>query len=242
MKGKGVASFTDPEARWDFQKKGEAFLGYKVVASCDEDGLVTAVTVAAGNASELAQVEELQAAWKRLRLRPRAVAADKAYDASTLRQQLQDEAVRIYTPRKYRRSTLPPGFRYEAKADRVICPAGAMGRPTPHPQGGFVYVFSQRTCQRRSLKAACMKDGRQRQRVYLHPDKGRNRPEGIRLAMRVCKVTARVFAEAKKWHHLGRAHYRGRLGMDFQAVTTFFVFNTSKVSRWRGLEVAPHNA
>lgn len=241
LKGEGVASFTDPEARWGFQKKGEAFLGYKVVASCDEDGLVTAVTVATGNASELAQVERLRAAWKRLGLRPRAVAADKAYDASTLRHQLQDEAVRIYTPRKYRRSTLPPGFRYEAKADRVICPAGAMGRPTPHPQGGFVYVFSQRTCQRCSLKAACLKDGRQRQRVYLHPDKDRNRPKGIRLAMRVRKVIERVFAEAKKWHHLGRARYRGRLGVAFQAVMTFFVLNTKKMSRWRGPEVALHN-
>lgn len=86
-----------------------------------------------------------------------------------------------------------------------------------------------------------MKDGRQRQRVYLHPDKDRNRPKGIRLAMRVRKVIERVFAEAKKWHHLGRARYRGRLGVAFQAVMTFFVLNTKKMSRWRGPEVALHN-
>ena len=40
LNGEGVATFTDPEARWGFQKKGEAFLGYKVVAGCDENGLV----------------------------------------------------------------------------------------------------------------------------------------------------------------------------------------------------------
>ena len=91
--------------------------------------------------------------------------ACKAYDASTLRYQLQDKAVRIYTPRKYRRSTLPPGFRYDAKADWVICPAGATALPTPHPAGGAVYVFAQRTCQRCAHKAVCLTDGRKRQRV-----------------------------------------------------------------------------
>ena len=33
LKWEGVASFTDPEARWGFQKKEEAFLGYKVTGS-----------------------------------------------------------------------------------------------------------------------------------------------------------------------------------------------------------------
>lgn len=100
-----------------------------------------------------------------------------------------------------------------------------------------MYV-SQRTCQRCSLKAACLKDGRQRQRVYLHPDKDRNRPKGIRLAIRVRKVIERVFAEAKKWHHLGRARDRGRPGVAFQAVMTFLVTNTKRTAAWSGVDRA----
>lgn len=238
LNGEGVASFTDPEARWGFQKKGEAFLGYKVVASCDEHGLVTAVTVAPGNESEVAQVKTLRAKWKRLRLRPRALAADKAYDASTLRQELDDQGVRIYTPRKYRRRTLPTGFTHDRRKNQVICPAGTIGQASPHPNGGFLHVFSQRTCQRCSWKAQCLKAGQKRQVIYFHPGKDRDRPRGIRVAMRVRKTIERVFGEAKKWHRLDRARYRGRLGVAFQTVMTFFVLNTKKLSRWRAPEAA----
>lgn len=147
---------TRPEARWGFQKKDEAFLGYKIVASCDEHGLVTAVTVVPGDESGVAQVKALGAKWKRLRLRPRAVAADKAYDASTLRQELDDQDVRIYTPRKDRHSTLPTGFTHDPSKNQVICPAGPTGQPSPHPNGGFMCIFSQRTCQRCALKVRCL--------------------------------------------------------------------------------------
>ncbi|MEW6045693.1 MAG: transposase [Bacillota bacterium] len=242
LNGEGVASLTDPEARWGFQKKGEAFLGYKVVASCDEHGLVTAVTVVPGNESEVAQVKTLRAKWQRLRLRPRAVAADKAYDASTLRQELHDHGVRIYTPRKDRRSTLPAGFAYDPQTNQVTCPAGAAGQAGPHPRGGFLYVFSQRTCQRCPLKVRCLKGGQNRRVVYFHPGKNQDRPKGIRVAMRVRKTIERIFGEVKKWHRLDRARYQRLRGVAFQAVMTFFVLNTKKLSRWRPGQPVPQPA
>lgn len=42
---KGVAGFTDPDARWGFQKKNDPFLGYKVHAAVDEAGFVTEAAV-----------------------------------------------------------------------------------------------------------------------------------------------------------------------------------------------------
>lgn len=180
---------------------------------------------------KLAQVERLRAAWKRLGLRPRAVAADKAHDASTLRQELDDQGVRLYTPRRYGR-TPPAGLTNDSPTNQVICPAGATGQPSPHPSGGFLYVFSQRICQRCALKAPCLKAGQKRQVVYFHPGKDRDRPRGIRTAMRVRKTIERVFGEAKKWHRLDRARYRGWLGVAFQAVVPFFVLNTKRLSRW----------
>ena len=98
---------------------------------------------------------------------------------------------------------------------------------TPHPQGGFVYVFSQRT----------VKDCRQRQRVYLRPDKG------IRLAMRVRKVIERVFAEAKKRHHLGHPRYQGRLGAALQTVMAFRGWlNRKRMAAWSGVDQGWHGA
>ena len=233
LDGEGVASFTDPEARWGFQKKDEPFLGYKVVASCDEQGWVTAVKVVAGNESEIEQVAPLQQAWDERGLHPRAVAADSAYDAAHLRQELAEAGLRLYAPARHRRSTLPEGFTYDREANQVLCPAGQVGRPSPHGKGGFLYVFSQSGCRSCPLRAECLKAGAQRKVVYFHPGKRHLRPKGLRVAMRIRKVIERVFAEAKKWHGLGRARYRGRLGVAFQAVMTFFVLNTKKLSRWK---------
>ena len=39
--------------------------------------------------------------------------------------------------------------------------------------------------------------------------------------MRIRKTIEWVFAEAKKWHHLGRARYGGRLWVAFPALMTF---------------------
>ena len=159
------------------------------------------------------------------------MAADKAYDASALRQQLEDEALRIYTPRKYARSTLPPGFRYQAKADRVICPAGVMRRPTPHPQGLRLRLLPA------DLPAlqpeSYLFERRSSAPARLPPPGQGSEPRGDSLAMWAHKVIERVFADAKKRRRLGRARYRGRLGVAFQAVMTFFVLNTKKLSCWQ---------
>ena len=83
-----------------------------------------------------------------------------------------------------------------------------------------------------------LKAGRKRQVVYVHPGKEQDRPRGIRVAMLVRKTIERVFGQAKKWHRLDRARYRGLLGATFQAVMTFFALNTKKLSRWRGPQAA----
>ena len=61
--------------------------------------------------------------------------------------------MRIYTPRRYLSNTLPTGFTYDPRINQVVCSAGATGRPSPYPNGGFLYVLSQRTSQRCTLKA-----------------------------------------------------------------------------------------
>lgn len=68
--------------------------------------------------------------------------------------------------------------------------------------------------------------------VYLHLEKGRSRPRGIRVPMRIRKVMDRVHAEAKKCHGLHRARYRGRLEVAFQAVMTFLAMNTKRIANW----------
>ena len=52
------------------------------------------------------------------------------------------------------------------------------------------------------------------------------------------KVIERVVAEAKKWHYLARARYRGRLGAAFQAVMTFLVIHTKRLAAWSEVDRA----
>ncbi|MEM3486528.1 MAG: transposase, partial [Candidatus Methanomethyliaceae archaeon] len=83
-----VDSLSDPDARWGFKKKDKPFLGYKAHVACDETGIVTAVEVTPGNEAELPQAEVLVGELKKQGLKPRYLAADKAYDAPYLRAEL----------------------------------------------------------------------------------------------------------------------------------------------------------
>ena len=113
-----------------------------------------------------------------------------------------------------------------------------MGRPIPHPQRGFGYVLSQRTCQRCPQNIMCLTGGRKRHRLNLHRATDQDRPKGIRLAVRVRKVIERAFAEAEKWQHLGRARHRDRLGVAFQSVMTLLVMHTKAKAAWSGVDPA----
>ncbi len=137
----------------------------------------------------------LQQAWDERGLHPRAVAADSAYDAAHLRQELAEAGLRLYAPARHRRSTLPEGFTYDREAYQLLCPGGP-GRE------------AQPTWERR---------------VPL-----RLLPVGLPELSAWDGVL-----ESWRAAGLGRARYRGRLGVAFQAVMTFFVLNTKKLRCWK---------
>lgn len=89
----GVASFSDPDARWGFKKKDEPFLGYKAHVTSGETGIVTAVDVTPGNEAELPQVKGLVTPLKQQDLKPKYFAADKAFDDAAFRAELAQEDI-----------------------------------------------------------------------------------------------------------------------------------------------------
>jgi IS5 family transposase len=55
--------------------------------------------------------------------------------------------------------------------------------------------------------------------------------EGRREALRRRKMVERKFGEAKKWHGMGRARYRGRAKVKIQVLMTFLVLNVKRIAR-----------
>jgi IS5 family transposase len=239
VQSEGLASFSDPDARWGFKKKDEPFLGYKAHVVCDETGIATAVTVTPGNEAELPQLASLLDELRDEGIRPLYLAADKGYDDAETRRELAEAGVRAYIPCRRDLGRLEKmGFSYDRKREVLTCPAGkrAIGR-SPHREGGFLYYFSERDCLGCQLRSSCLGKSAGRKRMYVKPEVFEHRPRGLKRAMRVRKTVERLFGEAKVWHRMGRARYR-RLGrVTIQVIMTLIVANAKKIAT--RLEASP---
>ncbi|BCV24993.1 IS1182 family transposase [Gelria sp. Kuro-4] len=233
LNGEGVASFSDPEARWGFKKKDEPFLGYKVHAACDETGIVTAVEVTPGNEAELEPAKEMIAALEERELKASRLAADKGYDDSTFRTELVESNIKPYIPNRTKKDRLEEqGFKYNPKSKVLRCKAGkkAIGS-TPHKNGGLTYYFSEKDCAACPYRNSCLSKTETRKRAYVKPEVLANRPRGIKIAMRIRRTIERIFGEAKTWHGMARARYRGRFRVAIQVFLTFICLNVKKMAQ-----------
>jgi len=232
VRSEGPASFSDPDARWGFKKKNEPFLGYKAHVVCDETGMATAVTVTPANEAELPQLPHLLEEVRGEGLRPLYLAADKGYDDARTRRELAEAEVRAYIPCRHDLGRLERmGFSYDPRGEVLTCPAGrrAIGR-SPHRRGGFLYYFSERDCLECPMRSSCLGPCATRKRVYVKPEVFEHRPRGLKRAMRVRKTVERLFGEAKVWHRMGRARYRGRARVAIQVIMTLIVLNAKKMA------------
>jgi len=55
--------------------------------------------------------------------------------------------------------------------------------------------------------------------------------EGRREALGIRKMVERKFGEAKKWHGMSRARYRGKGKVKIQVLITFLVLNVKRIIR-----------
>lgn len=233
LNGEGVASFSDPEARWGFKKKDEPFLGYKVHAACDETGIVTAVEVTPGNEAELEPAKKMIDDLEEKGLKAPRLAADKGYDDSSFRTELVENDIKPYIPPRTKKDRLEEqGFKYNPKSKVLRCKAGkkAIGS-TPHKNGGLIYYFSEKDCAACPYRVSCLSKSETRKRVYVKPEVLANRPRGFKTGMRIRRTIERIFGEAKTWHGMARARYRGRSRVAIQVLLTFICLNVKKMAQ-----------
>ena len=120
-----LGSFADPDARDGFQKADDPFFGYKVVATCNEKGIVQAAAVLPGNESEMGQVQGQIEQLEENGVRAKRLAADKGYDSNDNRDLVAEHHLKPYIPvKKTSRDKTGFPFQYDKVHDCLVCKAG----------------------------------------------------------------------------------------------------------------------
>ena len=227
-----LGSFADPDARNGRQKKDDPFFGYKVIATCNEKGIVQAASVLPGNESELGQVQDQIAQLEENGVNAKRLAADKGYDSNGNRELAAEHHLKPYIPaKKTSREKTGFPFQYDRIHDCLVCRTGKRTITKTPSRHGYVFSFSVTDCRECPYAAGCLTKSQRRRQVFFDPDTGKHKPRGFKRAMHMRKAIERVFGEAKVWHRMSRARYRGLDRVKVQILMTFMVMNVKKMAK-----------
>lgn len=228
-----VVSLSDPDARFGRKSPKKGFVGYKVHAAQDTSEIVTSLDLLRGNENEGSQLARILKNEEAQGLHPKALAADALYDSWENRRLLEEKGITAYIPARHK-GPKARGFRHEPGQDRLYCSAG-LGSHSANPQGeGHFYNFAVSPCRCCSLRSRCEAFQGHRSRVWLSRDRRyilKMPREAPQVVEQERKRIERKFGEAKKWHGLSRARYRGRWRVAIQAFMTFIVVNVKRMIR-----------
>lgn len=233
-KGK-LASFIDPDARFGqtSPRREDNFCGYKAHIVEDESEIITSVDTLSGNEIEGVKLEPLLNKEEEKQLKVSGLVGDSIYDTGDNYQLLGTRKIKPYITFHRRNRRTWQGFRLNKKKKYLRCPQGNLSIGRIPQEEGFLYYFSTTDCLRCPAKSTCIKATEDRARVFVKAgylfSSGQNRYRKRALSLR--KMIERKFAEAKKWHGLGRARYRGKWKVAIQVIMTFLVMNAKRMAR-----------
>jgi len=230
-----LASFIDTDARFGrTSPSAEAhFCGYKAHIAEDESELITSVDTLKGNEIEGVSLEPLLNKEEEKGLISKAIVADSIYDSGDNYHLLGKKKMKAYITFHKRNRRTWQGFKLNKKRDYLICPQGKRSIGKAAQEDGFLYYFSTHDCQNCPAKTACIKQKEDRARVFVKAGyifNGRESPYRKRV-LKLRKMIERKFGEAKKWHGLSRARYRGKWKVAIQILMTFLVMNAKRMAR-----------
>jgi len=228
-----VVSFIDFEARHGRKSPKKMFMGYKAHIAEDESEIVTSCEVLSGNRHEGHELPRLLELEKEKGLKAEAVVADGLYDSGENRSRIHGEGMKAYIPFRGERKEMEK-FRYLPEEDQVICTAEKRTIGKIRQENGMLYYFSAHDCRRCPRLRKCVRENQVRMTVWVSDDykqKIADDGEGRREALRIRKMVERKFGEAKKWHGMARARYRGKAKVKIQVLMTFLVLNVKRMAR-----------
>ncbi|NEW09770.1 transposase [Paenibacillus sp. SYP-B3998] len=168
---KGVQSAIDPDARFGWKSATTFFFGYKESIAMTEDGIITAMKVEPGNASDPKAFPDLMKQTAETGLVVKEVLADRAYGSFTnLKLLAKDEitptiklnAMMLYGHQDEQKEK----FLYHKDSESVECPAGhhstrkaKMGRKNGNECQRLTFFFDVDKCSTCPLQEGCYKPG-----------------------------------------------------------------------------------
>nr|MBC8359353.1 IS1182 family transposase [Candidatus Aminicenantes bacterium] len=230
-----LVSFIDQDARFGRTSPniGANFCGYKAHILEDESELITSVDILKGNEIEGTRLEPLLKKEEEKHLLSKAIAGDSIYDSGDNYALLGRKKMKAYISFHPRSRRTWQGFRLNKKKKYLRCPQGNLSIGRIPQEEGFLYYFSTTDCQNCPAKSTCIKQKENRARVFVKAgylfSGGQNRYR--KRALKLRKMIERKFAEAKKWHGLSRARYRGKWKVAIQIIMTFLVMNAKRIAR-----------
>ncbi|MBD3272023.1 MAG: transposase [Elusimicrobia bacterium] len=228
----GLVSFEDTDARWGHKSTEKKFSGYKAHTSMDESGIVTSAQTIPGNANEGGMLEDMIADDESKGVRSECIAVDGLYDRADTYETGDTYEMEIYAPCRHG----PKGFEKEYfffdKRGHLRCRNYSIGgidlRHARRLRRSF-YAFD---CQLCLSKGSCLAKGTIQRQVWLNKCCERSMKQNKQEREEALEKRKRIeakFGEAKKWHGLHRARYRGRWRVAIQVLMTFFVTNAKRM-------------
>jgi transposase len=238
-------SRTDPEASLHRRPGREPKLAYKTHFLADEQqGIVTAVASSASSVDDTAMVPELVEQHERRCGRAQRAVGDHLYGSQDCLEYLQDREMETVIP--HRKGGNKHGgldkseFHYDSKKDVYICPAGRIlhRRRTQKKNRKAFYSCEPQFCRACVLRSVCVSsDSPQAVRQVTrfdtpYTERAQSACQsrmGKRLLKKRQTCMEGLFGQAKSWHGLQRARWRGLWKMQIQSLLTAMVLNLKKL-------------
>lgn len=217
-----VVSFSDLDARWGRKSQKKVFGGYKIHTICATgNGFISGVDVLCGNVNEGRDMPAMIEEEERRGLEVEGVVGDKLYDSKENREYLSKNNKKAYIPPRFACSGIDA---FKVSGGKVKCRAGKYAIGKVRQEGGDLFYFPTKDCAVCKYKRECLRAKEKRKRVWISDCK-RLRDREYKKKYKERLVIERKFGEAKRWHGLDRARYRGRWRVAIQALMVFTVMN-----------------
>lgn len=235
-----LVSFVDKDAGFGHKSIDKPFCGYKGHISVDAgSGIVTSARTISGNRNEgnNDEVKEILDDDESKDISHKAVAADSLYDSYENRLDIHKRKMRAFIPSRTRtrkKRVHIENFIYDEDKDTLICPQGCSPISKTGQENGNLFIFSTKSCRGCPQINGCPKPNNDRIRVFVSNDYKLmlldNIPDRKEALLRR-KMIEGKFGEAKKWHNLHRARYRGKWRVAIQVFMTFMVLNIKRMTK-----------
>ena len=234
-------STTDPDATIVHKPGMGSHLSYKAHMATDTNGIITAVSASPSVSHDIGAVPILVESHEKILGTPAWIAADTKYGCQECLKYLQDKNIK--TAIRPETKTSKPGhfskskFKYDNSTDCYICPnAKVLKRKSKnYPQNRINYISSEKDCNLCPLKEKCISAGSFR--TVSHYDspcywKARSwyDSEYGRVMQKLRHtVIEGIFGQAKTYHGMSKARFRGLKKVEIQFLLTATALNLKKM-------------